>query len=165
MKATHLLCRALGIVLVASLAFSAALWVHREDVLSAALEGVGSAVGQVQFAGQLLEQDPSTAGQRQAAYVVAQAAGQILEAAPVVSQEGYSGDDATGFATWLMSFEGQLQAGQEPRQLVERQAKMLIALPRTVSPTYKTDSFAVMGNGLLRKLPTVERIFTTAGVR
>ncbi len=165
MKATHLLCRALGIALVAALAFSAALWVHREDVLSAALAGVGSAVGQVQFAGRVLKQDPSAAGQRQAAYVIAQAAGQILEAAPVVSQEGYSGDDVTGFGTQLMSFEGQLQAGQEPRQLVKRQAKMLIALPETVSPANRTGNFLVMGNALLRKLPTVERIFTNAGVR
>ncbi len=165
MKPAQLLGRALGIALLGSLVFSTALWVHRQDVLDATLQGVGSAVGQIQFAGHLLEQDPSSTGQRQAAYVIAQASGQILEAAAVVGQEGYNGDDVTGFALGLQQFGGQLQSESEPRQLVERQARALVALPRRVSATFKTNSFEVTGRELLQQLPTVMRTFTAAGIR
>jgi hypothetical protein len=165
LKPAHLLSVALGTFLVASLAFSAALWVHREDVLSAALLGVGSAVGQIQFAGRVLAQNPSATGQRQAAYVIAQAAGQIMEAAPVVGQEGYSADGAIGLGIRLQAFVGQLQMGEESRQLVARQRKALIRLPRLVSPGYKTNPFDVMGRDLPHKLPTVERELTNAGIR
>jgi len=151
-------------LLAASMVFSAALWVHRESVLTAACDGVGSAVGQIQFAGHLLEQDPSAAGQREAAYVVAQAVGQLLEAAPVVAQEGYAEISVTSFSLGLQAFEGRLQDGRESRKLVERQAKALAGLGPGISRTFRTDAFSALGRDLLEKLPTVTRAFKAAGV-
>lgn len=164
MKTVNLRLGVLAAMLVAALAFSAALWVHREDVLGSAYQGVGSALGQIQFAGQTLQQDPSSAGQQRAAYLIAQAAGELFEASPILAQEGYDYNVVTAFAVGLQHFGGELQSGHESRRLVQRQSEVLIALPRTVSPTFRTDSISTMGRELLNQMGSVAHRLAEAGV-
>jgi len=154
----------LSALLAASMIFSAALLVHRADVLSATLQGVDAAVGEIQFAGYDLEQDPSPAEQRNVAYVVMQAVGQLMEAAPVLGQEGYDRDAVYGFAIDLMTYTGKLEAGTESRVVLRHQARALAGLPSMLSPTYRKDSADVLSRRFLDDMAKVSIRFIAAGV-
>jgi hypothetical protein len=164
MRSGKLTIGTLSVLLTASLIFSAALWVHREDVLSATLQGIDSAIGELQFAGYDLEQNRSATGQRNVAYMVTQAVGQLMEAAPVLGQEGYDGNAVYGFAIELLTFTGKLEAGTESKQVLERQARALAGLPSMLSPTYRKDSAEVLGRRFLNDMANVSIRFTEDGV-
>lgn len=162
MRSTKLWVGLLATLLVASLVAVAALWVHREDVFASACQGMSSALEQLYEAGGALQRDPSPAGQQQAAYLVAQAVGEIDAVSPIVAQEGFGNSSVLSLGEGLQIYEGNLQGGAEPRQLVERQAHTLLTLPSDVSRTYRTDS--TLGREFLTKLNVVSHQLVDGGI-